>query len=65
MTETVDSFNVTAAFHSQLNTLCIREFPCGHGSWVSYNIWLVFNMFFSVYKQVLGVKFWLYTCTSE
>ena len=35
MTETVDSFNVTAAFHSQLNTLCIKEFPCGYGTWVS------------------------------
>lgn len=40
MAETVRSFNVTAAFHSQLNTLCIREFPCGYGSWVSLNILL-------------------------
>lgn len=34
----VDSLNVTAAFHSQLNTLCIREFPCGYGSWRAPNI---------------------------
>ncbi|KAJ7333778.1 Leucine-rich repeat-containing protein 43 [Desmophyllum pertusum] len=38
MTETVASFNVTAAFHSQLNTLCIREFPCGYGSWRAQNL---------------------------
>ncbi|CAH3103742.1 unnamed protein product [Porites lobata] len=34
----VESFNVTAAFHSQLNTLCIREFPCGYGSWRAPNV---------------------------
>lgn len=38
MTETADSLDVTAAFHSQLNTLCIREFPCGHGSWRAPNV---------------------------
>ncbi|PFX28507.1 Leucine-rich repeat-containing protein 43 [Stylophora pistillata] len=38
MTESVPSFNVTAAFHSQLNTLCIREFPCGYGSWRAPNV---------------------------
>ena len=45
MAEISPSFNVTAAFHSQLNTLCIREFPCGYGSWVSLNISLGKNAF--------------------
>ena len=45
MGETGPSLNVTAAFHSQLNTLCIREFPCGYGSWVSLKILLGETLF--------------------
>lgn len=38
MTQIANSLNITAAFHSQLNTLCIREFPCGYGSWRAPNV---------------------------
>ena len=32
--QTRPCFDVTEAFESQLKTLCIKEFPCGYGSWV-------------------------------
>lgn len=38
MTQVDNSLNVTAAFYSQLHALCIKEFPCGYGSWRAPNV---------------------------
>jgi hypothetical protein len=33
----VQSFPASIAFEKQLRTLCLQEFPCGVGTWVSYD----------------------------
>ena len=51
MTQVDNSLNVTAAFYSQLDALCIKEFPCGYGTWVNLKKKLVQQAFFSCFSS--------------